>query len=1116
MTLTKAITATLTALLPVATEAQIQQSFPHVPSLTPEASAIAQYQDVPVSYYSGTPEISIPLYEIDVDGLRLPLDMKYHASGIKVAQEATWVGLGWTLDVGGRISRTVKDADDFLNGEYDPEHPYYEKGFYYAPDIQFVTNTLAGSYPNTYKIVANPYVQTDSLWGSHWFEQCYDSEPDIFYYNLPTAAGKFMFDKSRGAVLFDKRHNIRVEPYRDRFGDMCILVRDSEGNKYYFRDKETTKCYRQRRALNKNGTYGTKLDDDESTYTEWVFKGFDWEGAIMEPAPVTPYELTSCWCLSEIVTRNNRHVYFKYKDELQKMPTQESCEVISTFDLAGNISYDVDEKYHETKLIHNALRLDSIIFDYGYITFNCSERYDIKGSCKRLDSFSVFNYNGDLIKSVDFTYDYFNPQYIGDEYENVFSRLKLLSIHDSSMENPYRLTYYENHPLPAKNSKNTDYWGYSNGREYGGKYCIGVYYNNEEFDGYKKDADFDYAISGTLHRITYPTGGYHDFTFESNEFPTYFAYRTNDDLSNPSVTDPYLHAQVFLNTYNPSTIGDAAYIGYPTDTTYTFTLQGRSRVTIRCTLESVSGARDPSFNYSNPFGMLYMVSPQDSTYSPLYSEFPLLYEGAGAAGSEVVLAERQIVLEAGTYMLHTGSVPDEVHSEWRINIDGLYPVTPNPDYPAKEYGGGIRILGIKSPATQRGFSYSGGKLLTDPVLYYTAERNYSGVMKPCLIQTFESVSPLSTFCNGYMVGYDCVTEMFEGDDDNPSYTKYYYKNDPELNLVYNQLPEGPVEIVFTNGLLEKKEVYGDDQLIKSNEYEYTSTYSNLIQSIYDRNGHCHPDDHVYYTYQIEWPKIHKETEILNDKYGNTMTDIKYYTYNGRDLIHSIKTHIGNESYTECTLYPFDLLTESNLFREMTDSNIVSLPVEKILLENSGIYSASRANYVKTYGMFQIASRDGLACTDTVGMSSYRSYYKPGEFFEYNNRGKLRSRSDSDGRKTTFLWGYKGEELVAEIEGAVYNDIVQYVPPTLVGSLESTGSDQQVQMCLGLVRTLLAGSGYHITTYTHNPLVGITSQTLPNGQTFYYEYDDRKRLSAIKDKDGNTLKTFNYNYNTDYR
>jgi YD repeat-containing protein len=51
----------------------------------------------------------------------------------------------------------------------------------------------------------------------------------------------------------------------------------------------------------------------------------------------------------------------------------------------------------------------------------------------------------------------------------------------------------------------------------------------------------------------------------------------------------------------------------------------------------------------------------------------------------------------------------------------------------------------------------------------------------------------------------------------------------------------------------------------------------------------------------------------------------------------------------------------------------------------------------------------------------------------------------------------------------------------------------------------------MTTYTYKPLVGMTSETDPNGRTSFFEYDNFQRLKVLRDQDGNIVKTYEYKF-----
>src|SRR5579859_7321356 len=85
---------------------------------TPNAAAFQKYGDIPVSAYTGIPDISIPLYTAKFRDISVPISLSYHASGIKVSEEASQVGLGWVLNAGGNITRNIVGYDDFNGATY--------------------------------------------------------------------------------------------------------------------------------------------------------------------------------------------------------------------------------------------------------------------------------------------------------------------------------------------------------------------------------------------------------------------------------------------------------------------------------------------------------------------------------------------------------------------------------------------------------------------------------------------------------------------------------------------------------------------------------------------------------------------------------------------------------------------------------------------------------------------------------------------------------------------------------------------------------------------------------------------------------------------------------------
>jgi YD repeat-containing protein len=55
------------------------------------------------------------------------------------------------------------------------------------------------------------------------------------------------------------------------------------------------------------------------------------------------------------------------------------------------------------------------------------------------------------------------------------------------------------------------------------------------------------------------------------------------------------------------------------------------------------------------------------------------------------------------------------------------------------------------------------------------------------------------------------------------------------------------------------------------------------------------------------------------------------------------------------------------------------------------------------------------------------------------------------------------------------------------------------------------AGALMTTFTYQPLVGMTSATDPNNKVSYYEYDSYGRLKYVRDEEHNILGAYQYHY-----
>lgn len=152
--------------------------------LSPNATGLGEYGEIPVSLYTGIADISIPIYTINYHNHELPISLSYHGGGVKVDSHPGWVGLDWVLNAGGAISRVVYGL---------PDETYYYKrtdgpidlGYFHNYDLGF------GLEQEKYPDPVFTLLQNDVY---YFYYQC-DQEPDRFDFNFLGITGSFVLSE---------------------------------------------------------------------------------------------------------------------------------------------------------------------------------------------------------------------------------------------------------------------------------------------------------------------------------------------------------------------------------------------------------------------------------------------------------------------------------------------------------------------------------------------------------------------------------------------------------------------------------------------------------------------------------------------------------------------------------------------------------------------------------------------------------------------------------------------------------------------------------------------------------------------------------------------------------
>ncbi|MGG7667008.1 hypothetical protein, partial [Dyadobacter sp. BHUBP1] len=1091
---------------------------PKIVPPSPQAASLTRYVDIPVSYYTGTANISIPIYTVQDGKITLPISISYHPSGIKVADEASQVGLGWALNAGGVISRTIMGEDDFTLSRY------------FSP----ADNLPANSFPRANMQLGQAIPNNQSAFNFDFYSQQSgpgplalkvedgtnnEYEPDIYNFNFAGYSGKFIITRTK-EIIMNEKSDIRIKMLEANNGaDISWEIKTPDGAIYLFNEKETFR-------------YASGGSSVSSWYLSQITSP---EGATIS--------------LSYNVLANAfnypQGAITETKGEFILDPTCSTGEPQGP--IASRTIGRIPPKYIST------VYLNEITFQNGSVKFVFENRDDLSYD-KKLKTIEIYNKPGGvktLFKAFDFNYAYFDGtadvdyQATSDGSGSVSKRLKLLSLTEKSASGtslrPHLFDYFEGDNytnLPAKTSFAQDHWGYYNGKQ-GNLSLIPTFdvfntsdevrFHFGQMTGTERDTDPNYIKAFSLKKITYPTGGYTEFNYEAHEYDVNNSNKNDFSYSGNIGTLTERNERRMYLIRDKGTVQDF-------EVDFSKAATGAGGLTTNLKLDAfvrLSGAT-PCNEISGQTGRVYfelihkesglsvgtydMFAMQECTDNFNGTPSPCIIKGCqnGMTGGVQHINTIYNIMP-GKYIWRAKVSNDVAVSDFAIHFVWYEPLEATEG--AMKTGGGLRIKTITSndgvQSNVKTFNYrrtetaangqsiekSTGRLMTKPQYTYAEERSCTndgpggadGLIYRIVFRTSNSIVPLSASASGSVVGYDQVTVSYGANAENGQ-SIFYYDNQSDIvnNFSYYRPPLISSRPFKSNGNLLKQEDYAKSGTafvkVKETEYDYelstpTYQYAAEIRNIpyFVSGAYFSKKLHgFFYPAMIKnWNYLKSErTKVYDLANPNTPVEtFKEYYYDNPNYTQLSQTKASDSrgrNIITAYKYPFDYNT--GVYPGMVSKNMVSPVIEETTsIENGAALTWINTEYFTPSGTSLYVPKK---VDKKIGQGSIVTL---AEFMTYDDRGNLLTYKEKGGATTK----------------------LEYYGTTDAGKTDLLKSKTEAD----------GTSAAATTTYNYKSLIGVESITEPSGKVTWYNYDNFGRLSDIREGSsaGNLIKSFHYNY-----
>ncbi|AZA77008.1 hypothetical protein EG347_08865 [Chryseobacterium sp. G0186] len=1009
-----------------------------------DANALGLFDKQSVNLSTGTPSIGVLLHSIRVGDLELPIKLQYDASGIKVGQMATSVGLGWSINNSGVLTQEVKDKID-------------------------------GNSSN----IIQQYINTTTI----------DGRNAILYNH------QYVTQPYTGDDLETDNYNINY------FGNTIPFFYNYNNNSYIPQQKDDTKIIKGANKWNVTLNDGTEFNFDQ----QYSSKSVSSTKVIKSPSPSTQQansspNINDSWYLTGITS----------KDQTATLGYQNSSSVYISRGDETNDALSLIRSKEDFKVIKEIITpFEKVAFEYS------AEREDLvsnSGKADLLKFIKVYDNYGKLVKQFQLFYDYYDetqslPSYVSivsnatNIYKNKRLRLrgvKRLNIQNGSYENYYSFDY-NSEILPNRFSASQDIWGYYNEGNNGDYMFSGT-------EKKKLTVEPQYASIGLLTKVTYPTGGFSEYEYESNVSNR----PVNYDLMIPSA----------MNSVSKSVRLNRMPMNYKGNGKYEIPFTVDAPIVDNSFKAQVKISNCPNGPYSSTCN--YIVTLDGNWLNP----------GSGTFNANSLTIGNHVLTAKSNG--HTED-PDNLEvpyffsagMQWEEKIPETGPIPP------PILVGGQRVKKIitndnVNSYTQE-FAYvnedgtTSGTILTLP---FVGATNSFGVIYS------QGSNPLSKL-KGQNLVYRRVEKMEKNASGVPNGKTVQYFNKPIANPNFNKIPfPPPDDKSHTYGQLNKEEIFefknGVFNKIGQETYVYTYpdkcisdnpasncitilkglSYSEVVNIVNTSNTIYNNFDWGLYSLEASPYKLLSKTSTKYLENGGLITkeELDYTSSMHNNLTKSVTTFPDKTIQETSYQYAHE---QNNT--DMIAANMVGIPLQTEVKENGKVTSKAGTVYTKNAQTSNLV----LPVSELSYNHESSSLSTEVSYDLYDSSGNLQQYTTKGGLSTVIIWGYGKTKPIAKIENAKLENIPASLISTIVNATDADGQagpGNDETSLLDTFKTFRESlPGYQITTYTYDPLIGVRSITPPSGIREYYKYDSMNRLQSVVDANNNILKEFNYHY-----